>query len=80
MQRGELTAEPEGCSFKRQLMVPLSKDENEALKRMLGPTWAERLPSPSAGGPGTLQSCTSLRPQSTLERQSWNSCFVTNTP
>lgn len=56
MQRGELTTEPEGFSFKKQLMVPLFKDEKEALRRMLGPTWAERLPSPSAGGPGTLQS------------------------
>lgn len=56
MQRRELTAGPEGFSFKKQLMVPLFNDENEALRRMLGPTWAERLPSPSAGGPGTLQS------------------------
>lgn len=56
MQREELTAESEGFSFKKQLMVPLFNDENEALRRMLGPTWAERLPSPSAGGPCTLQS------------------------
>jgi hypothetical protein len=62
-------------------MVPLFSDDNEEeLKRMLDPTWAKRSPSPSAGGPWILQSWTLLHLQSTLERQPWISCFVTNTP